>query len=221
MRRRGLLGLLVVIVAVVALTSGEDSEDSPPRRADRAGQPPRPPQAPRAARPPKLHRPEPRPPRMHRPEPRPPRPRPSPVPRGAKRSRITESTDGDTVKIAGLGASRLIGVDTPEVFFGAECYGRAASTFTASRLSPGTAVYFKRGVEPTDAYGRALVYLWLPDGTFFNALLVRKGYAVPLTIPPNVEFADRFLRLARRARTAARGLWSPATCGGDADRPAG
>jgi micrococcal nuclease len=41
----------------------------------------------------------------------------------------------------------------------------------------------------------------------FNELLAERGFATPMTIPPNVDFADRFVRAARRAREAGRGLW--------------
>ena len=38
-------------------------------------------------------------------------------------------------------------------------------------------------------------------------MLARDGYATQLTIPPNVEYAERFRRLVREAREAGRGLW--------------
>jgi micrococcal nuclease len=56
--------------------------------------------------------------------------------------------------------------------------------------------------------------VWLRDGRFFNLMLVQRGYAQVLTIPPNVDYADRFRKAQRRAREAERGLWSPATCVG-------
>jgi micrococcal nuclease len=107
---------------------------------------------------------------------------------------------------------RLIGVDTPEVYGGAECYGAAASGFTKSVLSAGRRVRYRLGTEERDRYGRALAYVWLRDGTFFNGLLVERGYAAPLTIPPNDDYADDFVRAARRARQAGRGLWSSRAC---------
>jgi micrococcal nuclease len=146
---------------------------------------------------------------------------PGAIPAAARRTTVTEVTDGDTVELSGLGSSRLIGVDTPEVYGGAECYGRQASAFTDRELAPGTTVYYLHGAERTDRYGRDLVYVWQRSGAFYNALLVRRGYAVMLTIPPNVRFAGLFRRLAAAARSAGRGLWSRSTCNGNPDRPAG
>jgi micrococcal nuclease len=114
--------------------------------------------------------------------------------------------DGDTVELAGAGRARLIGIDTPEVFGGAECFGREASAFARRRLA-GRAVRVQVGTEERDRYGRLLVYLYL-DGRLFNAELVRRGYAMPLTVPPNVDHAERFAALAREAREEHRGLWA-------------
>jgi micrococcal nuclease len=106
---------------------------------------------------------------------------------------------------------RLIGVDTPEVYGSVECFGPAASAFTERVLPPGTRVRYRLGVEQRDRYGRALAYLWLRDGRLFNDLLAERGYARPLTIPPNDRYAARFVAAARRARVAGRGLWG--ACG--------
>jgi micrococcal nuclease len=120
---------------------------------------------------------------------------------------VTKNTDGDSLWLSGIGKVRLIGVDTPEVFGRQECFGREASAFTARVLPVGRHVRYRLGVDPYDRYGRALAYLYLDDGRMFNELLAERGYATPLTIPPNVEFADRFVKAARRAREAHRGLW--------------
>jgi micrococcal nuclease len=121
-------------------------------------------------------------------------------------------SDGDTIELSAIGKVRLIGVDTPEVYGGTECYGGAASAFTKSVLTAGRPVRFRLGVEQRDRYGRALAYVWLRDGTFFNGLLVERGFAAPLTIPPNDDYARQFVAAARRARRAERGLWSSAAC---------
>jgi micrococcal nuclease len=120
---------------------------------------------------------------------------------------VTRNTDGDTLWLSGIGKVRLIGIDTPEVFGKSECFGHAASAFTARVLPPGAHVRYRLGVDPRDRYGRALAYVYLDDGRMFNELLAERGYATPLTIPPNVDYADRFVAAARRAREANRGLW--------------
>ena len=64
------------------------------------------------------------------------------------------------------------------------------------------------GVERRDVYGRLLAYVYL-GGRFVNAMLVRRGLARTLTIPPNDRFAPLFRRLelrggAGRARPLGR-----------------
>ena len=137
-------------------------------------------------------------------------------PDDALKAKVVHVTDGDTVVLSGIPigrehrrtggrSARIIGVDTPEMR-PVECFGREATAFAQRRLS-GRDVRVAFDVQATDRYGRALVYLWDRDGRLFNADLVAEGYAVPLTIPPNVEHADLFVRLSRQAREADRGLW--------------
>ena len=131
---------------------------------------------------------------------------------GLTSARVTKHTDGDTLWLSGIGKVRLIGVDTPEVYGDDECYGRRASAFVEQTAPLGSTVAYRLGTEERDRYGRALAYVYLDGGRFLNLLLVRRGFAQVLTVPPNVEFAERFTRAARRARTAGRGLWGRPGC---------
>ena len=124
---------------------------------------------------------------------------------------VTRNTDGDTLWLTHIGKTRLIGIDTPEVYGEQECFGRQASAFTERVLPPGSHVRYRLGVDPQDRYGRTLAYIYLRDGRMFNELLVERGYATPLTIPPNVDYVDRFVKAARKAREANRGLWKACT----------
>ena len=130
-------------------------------------------------------------------------------------ARVTKHTDGDTLWLSGIGKVRLIGVDTPEVYGSVECYGHEASEFVERTVPLGSEVRYRLGVDERDQYGRALAYVWLRDGRFLNRLLVARGYAQPLTVPPNVEYEALFVRTARRAREARRGLWGRGGCGGN------
>ena len=61
--------------------------------------------------------------------------------------------------------------------------------------------------ERTDQYGRLLAYIYSPDGSMFNEVLVRKGYAQVYTVPPNEDHEDRFMAAQRAARVAELGIW--------------
>ena len=81
---------------------------------------------------------------------------------------------------------------------------RAPGVAFVERTAPlGARVRYRLGVEERDRYGRALAYVWLEDGRFLNRLLLARGYAQPLTVPPNVEYADLSARRAARPRRAA------------------
>src|ERR1044072_2969080 len=124
---------------------------------------------------------------------------------------VTRVVDGDTIE-ARIGDEvedvRLIGVDTPETVkpgTPVQCFGPQASHFTKQRLE-GRRVRLVFGVERRDVYGRLLAYAYLGD-RFFNPILVQRGLARTLTIPPNDRFAGQFRRLELGAARAGRGLW--------------
>jgi endonuclease YncB( thermonuclease family) len=77
---------------------------------------------------------------------------------------------------------RLVQIDTPEVYFGTECYGPQASATTKRLLSPGTRVrlYPEPATDRMDQYGRLLRYIVrAKDGLNVNVQLVRVGAAAP------------------------------------------
>ncbi len=61
--------------------------------------------------------------------------------------------------------------------------------------------------QQTDRYGRLLGYVYLSNGKMLNEEIVKAGYANIMTIPPNVQYQDRFLKAYREAREGKRGLW--------------
>ena len=106
---------------------------------------------------------------------------------------------------------RYIGIDTPETKDPrkpVQCFGQRASDFN-EQLVGGERVRLVLDVQQRDRYGRLLAYVYrVRDGLFVNAELARLGYAQPLTIAPDVRYAERFAALAREARQQGRGLWS-------------
>jgi len=123
---------------------------------------------------------------------------------------VTRVVDGDTIDISPpvevRSRVRLIGMDTPEVYFGTQPYGPEASDF-AKRELDGERVGLELDVQKMDPYGRLLAYVYLPDGRMFNEVLLEEGYAQVATFPPNVKYQERFLEAQREARAANRGLW--------------
>jgi len=57
-----------------------------------------------------------------------------------------------------------------------------------------------------DKYKRTLAYVFLEDGTFLNAEIVKQGYGHAYTRFP-FKYLDEFRRLEREAREQNRGLW--------------
>lgn len=122
---------------------------------------------------------------------------------------VRRVVDGDTVVLSTGERVRYIGVDTPELHHPrkpVEFYAREAKEFNR-RLVDGKKVRMEFDVQRYDRFRRLLAYVYLEDGTFVNAELLRQGYAQLLTIPPNVKYVDLFTRSQREAREAQRGLW--------------
>lgn len=126
---------------------------------------------------------------------------------------VTRVVDGDTFWIDDGSPKgrkvRLIGADTPETVHPrkeVQTYGREASDYT-KKLLTGQIVGLEFDVDKTDRYGRLLAYVYLKDGTFLNARLIERGYAQVMTVPPNVKYSDKFLKLQRKARSKNAGLW--------------
>ena len=80
--------------------------------------------------------------------------------------------------------------------------------FTTSLVPVGTTVRLERDVVGRDDYGRLLAFVHRADGLPVNVELVRRGYARPLTIEPNVAYREVVVEAARAAQRAGAGLWS-------------
>ena len=130
------------------------------------------------------------------------------APGPARAQRVERVVDGDTIIVSGVGRVRLIGVDTPESVDPrrpVEFFGKEAGAFT-KRLVDGKRVRLEHDWERTDRYGRTLAYVYLSDGTFVNAEIIRQGYGHAYTRFP-FKHLDRFRQFEREARQAGRGLW--------------
>ncbi len=126
---------------------------------------------------------------------------------------VVRVIDGDTIQVCCVFGDRVkvryIGIDTPETHHpmrGVEPYGMEAAEANR-KLVDGKTVRLEFDVQQLDRYGRTLAYVYLEEGTFVNAWLVEHGYAMVMTVPPNVKHQELFLKLQREAREERRGLW--------------
>ena len=135
---------------------------------------------------------------------------------GAEAITVERVVDGDTIDVRVGGRVervRLTGIDTPEIAHRpedvAECFADEAAAFTTSLVPIGTVVRLERDVVGRDDYGRLLAYVYrVDDGVFVNWEVVRHGFALPLSIPPNEAMAEAIVHAARAAQADGAGLWT-------------
>jgi len=109
--------------------------------------------------------------------------------------------------------------------------GQEATEIVKQLIKPGQMVQLEFDVQERDKYGRWLAYVWVgpwahpvenseksnpsvvvTTSLLLNASIIKSGYATPMTIPPNVKYADMFKKSYEEAREYRRGLWKD---GGD------
>ncbi|MEO8199051.1 MAG: thermonuclease family protein [Gemmatimonadota bacterium] len=117
---------------------------------------------------------------------------------------VDRIADGDTFYCAGGEKVRLIGVDAPELNQGVP--GRRSQDALTRMIPPGTVLRLELDVQPKDRYGRTLAYAWRDSG-MINERMVRDGWALQYTVPPDIRYSARFRAAERAARIGEAGLW--------------
>jgi len=121
----------------------------------------------------------------------------------------TRVVDGDTIVLDRNEKVRLIGVDTPETKDPrkpVQYYGKEAYEFTRS-LVEGKKARLEYDQTRVDKYQRTLAYVYLEDGTFLNAEIIKQGYGFAYTRFP-FKFLEEFRKYEKEARENERGLWA-------------
>jgi len=143
--------------------------------------------------------------------------------------------DGDTLKLINGEEVQLIGIQAPEdEKMGQEATEFVNKMYNYEDSNKaglvGRKVKLDFDVQEKDKYGRLLAYVYLSvcygqclyqaitnleysgldDGSyvFLNATMVKAGYAQPMTVAPNVKYAELFKELYQDAREQERGLWA-------------
>lgn len=127
--------------------------------------------------------------------------------------KVINVIDGDTVRLSNGKSLRYIGIDTPEVHirkngkfvYAPQEFANQAMEFNR-RLVEGKQIRIEFDVVKKDKYGRLLGYCFV-DGKFVNAELIKEGFALLYTFPPNVKYVDTFKVYQAQARKKLKGLW--------------
>ncbi len=130
---------------------------------------------------------------------------------------VRRIVDGDTLVLENKERVRLIGVDTPETKHPrkpVEHYGKEATAFT-KKMVQGKRVRLEfdqanAHIGHKDKYRRTLAYVFLENGTFLNAEIIKQGYGFAYTRFP-FKYLDEFRSYEREAREHNRGLWGKST----------
>lgn len=123
--------------------------------------------------------------------------------------RVTAVHDGDTVTVRTNDREekvRLIGIDAPEL--AQKPWGGRAKAHLEEILSASDrTVSLEYDIEKQDRYGRRLAYLRTKGGEMVNQRMLKDGYAVLLTIPPNVRYVEALRKAQADARKGGLGIW--------------
>lgn len=117
--------------------------------------------------------------------------------------KISKVLDGDTVEIPSGETIRYIGINSPEK---GEPFFEEATKFNES-LVLGKSVVLELDAERNDRYRRTLAYVFVSD-KLVNLEMVKSGWAVLQTIPPNVKYQDKIVNAQKEAREKCLGMWS-------------
>lgn len=127
---------------------------------------------------------------------------------------VTRVVDGDTIVIESGEKVRMILINSPESVHRDKekntPFGKKASEYTEEKLLDQT-IYMEKDVSDTDRYGRLLRYIYLEDGTFYNEMMVKDGYAQLSTFPPDVKHQEIIQAAEKHARENNLGLWEEVT----------
>lgn len=122
---------------------------------------------------------------------------------------VKKVIDGDTIELIDGRKVRYIGIDTPETKHPNQpdgCFGTQASEKNSS-LVANKIVTMEKDVSETDKFGRLLRYVYV-DEVMVNSLLVKEGYALTATYPPDIKYQDKFQADQDQAQENKLGLWS-------------
>ncbi|MDX8384396.1 MAG: thermonuclease family protein [Ghiorsea sp.] len=122
---------------------------------------------------------------------------------------VKKVIDGDTFTTRKGERIRLLNINTPETRHKsspAEPFGKAAK-IALTKIIAGQQVRLTFDREKLDRYQRTLAHVYLKDGTWVNAEMIRLGMAHVYTFTPNIQAAATLIKMEQQAITEQKGIW--------------
>ncbi len=126
---------------------------------------------------------------------------------------VAHVVDGDTLQLINGEYVRYVGIDTPEEYDPrkpVQCYALEAAEANR-QLVEGKQVVIQKDISTKDKYNRWLGFIYLPNNTFVNEVLVREGFAFAYYYRPDISKAKEFKTAEQQAQQDGLGIWSTCT----------
>lgn len=123
---------------------------------------------------------------------------------------VSKIIDGDTLHLNDGRKIRLIGINTPELGRRGEAsqpYGLQAYEALVELLKNHKKIGLSYDKDKKDRYKRLLAYVSLVDGRSVEQILLSKGLAHSIVVPPNDSRINCYRNIEKKARDAKLGLW--------------
>ncbi len=132
---------------------------------------------------------------------------------GLQQTQWQKVLDGDTLLLRNGSKLRVLGINTPEL--GRNGKPNESGAVEARRaveqlLLPYPDIQLRPGNPDRDRYGRILAEVYLPDGRNLGAVLVARGLAYHVVVPPNDNHWQCLASLEESARKRKMGVWQSA-----------
>ena len=124
---------------------------------------------------------------------------------------VSRIVDGDTVHLSDGRKVRFIGINTPEIGRRgkpSQPYARQAYNFVVQLLKNNKKIGLTFDKDKKDRYKRILAYINLPDGRSVEQLLLARGLAYSIVVPPNDHRVRCYRSIEKQARDTKLGLWT-------------
>lgn len=134
---------------------------------------------------------------------------------GPTTATVARVIDGDTIELDSGERVRYLMIDAPESTTETECFGPEAKLLN-EMLVADKQITLRYDQACTDDYDRLLAYVEV-SGQEVNKLMLERGYACVLHIPPNGDdVVAEYDALEYEAQMLDKGLWAtcdPSPCG--------